>query len=239
MQSLDVRDGLAVPEVAAELGISSKAVYRLISNGVIVSKRVAGRYVVPRSELRRLEHAPRPAGRPFAPHVAWQLIGMLAGLEPAEVSASRRSQLRRHIREAASEDLAGRLRSRAERNLLYAHPSQLEKLASDDRLFLSGISVVNELSQADLVVHDPSELEAYVDPDDLHGLVHDYVLARDVSAPNILLHVAQGHGDVLPHFENAPPVLVALDLIESADSRSSNAGWRLFNELLDDAKPRV
>lgn len=239
MQSLDVRDGLAVPEAAAELGVSSKAVYRLISNGVIVSKHVAGRHVVPRSELRRMEHAPRPVGRPFAPHVSWQLIGMLAGLEPAGVSASRRSQLRRYIREAEPEDLAGRLRKRAHRELLYAHPSQLEQLRGDERMFLSGISVVDEIPGADLVVHDESELEAYVDPADLDGLVRDHVLARAVPAPNILLHVAKGHGDVLPQFDSAPSALVALDLIESADSRSSNAGWRLFNGLLEDAKLRV
>lgn len=239
MQMLDMRDGVPVADAAQRLGVSRSEVYRLISSGVIASREFAGRHVIPRSEVRRLEHAPRPVGRPFAPHVAWQLIGMLSGRDPSGLGASRRSQLRRHLREAEPEPFAGRLRSRAARRLRYAHPSQLQKLAGDPRLLLSGASALEHVSEVDLVAHDRSSLGAYVRQRDLRELESDYVLAKGSDVPNVLLRVVDVAEDVLASYEHAPGVLVALDLLESVDSRSADAGRRLFAQVLDEAQAQL
>jgi hypothetical protein len=101
----DLRDSVAADVAAQRLGRSPHEVRRLVRAGQVCAHRRAGRWFVPMSEVRRLQRLPQPVGRPFSPGSAWALLAMLAGDEPAGLSAPRRSQLRRHLHDGRSMSL--------------------------------------------------------------------------------------------------------------------------------------
>jgi hypothetical protein len=232
----DLRDSVAADVAAQRLGRSPHEVRRLVRAGQVCAHRRAGRWFVPISEVRRLQRLRQPVGRPFSPGSAWALLAMLAGDEP-ELSAPRRSQLRRHLHDAEIHELAARLGRRASRRLVYAHPSMLDALAADPRVVLTGLAAA-EHAGARLVGADNDELEGYVAESDLAGLYVSYGLVDAETVANVVLHVTEDEAQVPRQSGMAAAPLAGLDLWESGDARASEEGQRLFAEALETFRER-
>jgi len=228
----DLRDSVAADVAAERLGRSPHEVRRLVRAGQVCAHRRADRWFVPVSEVRRLQRLPQPVGRPFAQGSAWALLTILAGHEPAGLSAPRRSQLRRHLLDADTEELAARLGRRASRRFVYAHPSMLQSLAADPQVVLTGLDAA-ERAGAHLVATDDSEVEGYVAEGDVarlyarHGLVDADVVA------NVVLHVVDDAVAIPVHGDVAAVPVVGLDLWESGDARAGEEGRRLFVDAVE------
>ncbi len=228
----DLRDSVAADVAAERLGRSPHEVRRLLRAGQVCAHRRAGRWFVPVSEVRRLQRLPLPVGRPFSPGSAWALLTMLAGDEPAELSAPRRSQLRRHLLDADSEELAARLGRRARRRFLYAHPSMLQSLAADPQVVLTGLAAA-ERAGAHLVATDDSELEGYVAEGYISTLSADHGLVDADEVANVVVHVVDDAVEIPVRRGVAAAPVVGLDLWESGDARACEEGQRLFVEALE------
>jgi hypothetical protein len=207
-------------------------VRRLLRAGQLCAHRRAGRWFVPMSEVRRLRRLPQPVGRPFSPGSAWALLAMLAGGDPEGLSAPRRSQLRRHLRDADVHELAARLGRRASRRLVYAHPSMLEALAAEPRVALTGLAAAERVG-ARLVGTGDDEYEGYVAESDVAGLYAAYGLVDAETVANVVLRVVDDEEKVPRRSGMAAAPVVGLDLWESGDARSSEEGQRLFAEALE------
>ena len=225
--------GLSVREAAEELGVSPSAVRQLIAQGQVRASRFAGRIVVDPDHLRQVRAAARPAGRPFSVPASWALLRLLADQQPGPLSASRRSQLRRHLRADDPQMLAGRLRRRADLAFYYVHPSLLDDLAAEPGYVLAGRSAAERVG-ADLA-GDGGPFEVYLPPAAAERLVLDDAADPEVAVGVANLVVRIVEPGQLPEHEPglaAAPV-VALDLIESGESRAIGAGWRLWHDQLD------
>jgi hypothetical protein len=228
----DLRDSVAADVAAERLGRSPHEVRRLLRAGQVCAHRRAGRWFVPMSEVRRLQRLPQPVGRPFSPGSAWALLAVLADDDPAGLSAPRRSQLRRHLRDADGHELAARLGRRASRRLVYAHPSMLDALAADPRVVPTGLAAA-EHAGARLVGTGNDEVEAYVAESDVAGLYTAYGLVDAETVANVVLRVVDEAAQVPRRSGLAAPPVVGLDLWESGDARASEEGQRLFTEALE------
>lgn len=233
---VDLSQVLEVDEAAARLNVSRRELYRLIQEGALDAFEFAGRLAVPVEALRRLELAPRPVGRPFSPNAAWALLRMVSHLDVPELSASRRSQLRRHLRDGHPDDLAGRLRSRAARHAWFVHPSMQRRLLDDQRFLPSGLSALDAVG-ADLVASE-DVVEAYVEADALAAVADEVGALDEAAVRNVVLHVVGDLSWVPQRIGLAAPAVVALDLIESGDPRAVAAGHRLWREQLADYEGR-
>lgn len=97
-------------------------------------------------------------------------------------------------------------------------PADLADLRNDPRIRLSGVSHTDSGLLAN------SEIEGYVNREDLDSLVRDWFLvkARPGQRYNVLLHVAEH----LP--ENLPVLFIAADLAERAGVRERQAARDLL-----------
>ncbi|MEX0952788.1 MAG: helix-turn-helix domain-containing protein [Nitriliruptoraceae bacterium] len=234
----DLRDSLTADVAAERLGRSPHEVRRLARTGQVCAHRRAGRWLVPLSEIRRLQRLPLPVGRPFSPSTAWALLTMLSGAEPAGLSAPRRSQLRRHLLDAEIEELAARLGRRASRRFVYAHPSKLQALTADPRVVLTGLAVA-ERAGARLVAADDDDVEGYVAESDVAALHAGHGLIDAGEVANVVLHVVDDEVEIPVRGESAAAAdvaaapVVGLDLWESGDARAYEEGQRLFVDALE------
>jgi hypothetical protein len=228
----DLRDSVAADVAAERLGRSPHEVRRLVRAGQVCAHRRAGRWFVPISEVRRLQRLPQPVGRPFSPSSAWALLAMLAGEDPAGLSAPRRSQLRRHLLDADVEELAARLGRRASRRFVYAHPSMLRSLAADPRVVLTGLAAA-ERAGANLVATAGSEVEGYVAEGDVGGLYVRHGLVDADEVANVVLQIVDDAVEIPVRRGVAAAGVVGLDLWESGDARACEQGQRLFVEALE------
>ncbi len=228
----DLRDSLAADVAAQRLGRSPHEVRRLVRAGQVCAHRRAGRWFVPVSEIRRLQRLPLPVGRPFSPGSAWALLTMLAGEEPAGLSAPRRSQLRRHLRDADIDELAARLGRRASRRFVYAHPSKLRALAVDPCVVLTGLAAA-ERAGARLVASDDDDVEGYVAEGDEARLYADLGLVDAEEVANVVLRVVDDAARIPCGTGVAAAPVVGLDLWESGDARACEEGQRLFTSAVE------
>lgn len=194
---------ISVSEAAHRMRISDRRVRELAATGRIPARKVGAYWIVDVDA----ENSRRPRGRPMAPHVAWNLLNVLA--PPAEFDGSAKgsyhprpssisdmsiadaSRLIKRLRRWLDEltpDGCDRLRdwvvSRAQRVELAVARADIESLRSDPRIVLSGIS--DERSGMSAAGH----VCGYVDPGDFAKLRDDYLLSSESHSPNTVLYIS-------------------------------------------------
>ena len=202
---------IGVLEAADRLGLSAARVRQLAAAGVIPASKVGSVWAFDPGDLDPLPARRRVAGRPMSAAIAWAVLRAregrdIVGLEPYAASRARR-YAQRDI-----EDLWPRLARRARLHEKFAHPSSLERLRSDDRLVLGGVSAADR-NGAGLVI--PGEVEAYVRVSDLEDVLVEHGLIDATGEPNVFLRIVDDPS--WPFDEGArlaPRSVVAVDLFE-------------------------
>jgi excisionase family DNA binding protein len=219
-----VTDLRSVAQVASELGVTPERVRQLIQTGALPAVRVGDRWVIDDGmPVRRQE------GRPWSEAAAWGLLWMAAGRPAPWLSVKQRQRVRMRMVEGVPAHV-DRLSARAKQLWFRAHPSALPRLVSDCRLVDSGLSVAGVVG-ADLVVAD--RVEGYVRSSDLISLIAEYGL--EPVAPGQGNLVLRSVSEVWPFVDGegvAPALVVALDLMDSPDARTSRAGRGLLKRAL-------
>jgi len=222
---------LSSEEAARRLQVAPVRVRAMIRDGVLEAQKVGGRWLIGARSVERRRAQPVSEGRPYEPANAWALIDLWHDGDAKWVGKSQRSRLRRRIREQSIRGLYPALRGRAEPWRMRGHPAAIERLRENEAVRLGGVSAASAY-KADIAA--PDELEAYAKAEDASRLVDRFHLKHSI-APNILLHVVPGpwpFGSIEQHAPGVVPALVvALDLLESADERSRRAGEELLARL--------
>lgn len=233
---------MSVSEAAEALDITPVRVRQLIDAGKLKADRVGKQWVLEEMEVQRYRRSPR--GRPSSPSSAWGYLLYLdersrweqfedellqcRSLPPANPRMFQRwqswaDQLVRHSPgEDAIISLLAKVDSRAERCLFAADRADIPDLRSDPRLMLTGVS-----HPASTLLSN-SEVEAYIDDDDVERLKKDFFLvpAKNERSANVILHVAEE----LP--KKLPLAAVAADLAEHNGPREKNEAARILRSIL-------
>jgi excisionase family DNA binding protein len=216
-----------IREAAGLLGISPRRVRAMVQAGDLPARRVGGQWLLNRVDVQHPRAANRSAGRPLSPQNAWGILLLASGQDPDWLGSSARWRLRRQLPQLLDSDFLPRLRRRARRHELRAHPSDLPRLRKEKGVLRSGASAADAY---DIDVVAPGVVEAYVSDSRLRELERKYSLVPS-ERPNVVLHslaenLARSENDVF-----APPAAAAIDLIESGDQRSARAGRELLERL--------
>lgn len=217
---------LGVAQAAKLLGVSPRRVRQMLAEGSLVGTRVGRAWIIDPEQLRRVEGRRAAVGRPWNTASAWAVLRLADG-ESQNLSPVERSRAKTRLG-LGLDQLVGRLVARADHRWFYAHPGVLGRLANLPVLVRTGVSAAVELG-ADLLVAEA--FEGYVRASDLDGLVGQFALEGQADRSNVLLRVVD---DSVWPFEAGQRVagraVVALDLFESDDPRTSRAGALLMRD---------
>lgn len=203
---MDLLVDMSVREAAEALGLSVHRVRALAHAGAIHAIKQGRDLRLSRRDVERLAANGLVGGRPYNADNAWQRL------------------MDRDLPDESIPVLLSRLSRRGRRHLFMAHPSLLERLASDDRLLLSGHAAADQLP-----MDDDGVVEAYVAAEDLADIVNDYRLRAPEQAANVILRAVPPEVG-LPR--KAPDLVVAIDLIESPLPRVRGVGEDALRRLL-------
>jgi excisionase family DNA binding protein len=222
-------DPVSIPQAASALNLSASRVQALVVHGQVPATKIGGRWLIERSEVERRARAGALRGRPFAPHNAWVLLRLASGETVEGVDPSVRSRLRRAIALEGLAALAPRLDRRARSHYYDAHPGEVNYLFEDPRFVASGVSAAGAHG-LDLV--PGGEADGYVRAGDLARFVADHALRSAGPGANLRLRAVPDKAwNFMSKARVAPAAVVALDLAEDPDPRSSQAGQAALRTL--------
>ncbi len=193
-------DVCSVREAADRLGVDRSRVQALISAGELRADKIAGRWLIPMSELDRRARSDNAGGRPWSQHRAW---AFLRAVEDGEVPPR---DLRRH---------AWQLRRRGRRVELDVLPELESQLLDDARVLVGGVHAGAQFGAA---VRPQFPADLYVAERDLDAvLAAHHLFGSDV--PRVVLHVVD-HIEAAASSQEprAVPLAAAwLDVFEAGD----------------------
>jgi excisionase family DNA binding protein len=190
----------SVREAADRLGVDRSRVQALISAGEMRAEKVAGRWLIPMSELERRARSKNTGGRPWSQHRAWAFLRAVevGDVPPAEL----------HKR-------AWQLRRRARRVELDVLPELEPQLLDDRRVLVGGVHAGSRFGAA---VRPQFPADLYVAEQDLDAVIAaHHLFAADV--PRVVLHVVDDVETAASSLEpGAVPLAAAwLDVFEPGD----------------------
>ncbi len=218
---------MAVAEAADELGVSDRRVRQMLADGRLPGVRAGRSWVLEEQAVREYAKNRPGAGRPWKPSSAWDVLALADGNRvPSSPIDKHRAQKRLEL---GIGSILQQMANRAERHWFYAHPSVLEAILGLPRFVASGVSALGP-NHIDLAVAD--QIEGYVPNLELDGLIDQFALDGESNRPNVLLRVVSDDcWPFAPRQRHAPPSVVAIDLLDSANERSRRAGQDLLDRL--------
>ncbi|MFS8102232.1 helix-turn-helix domain-containing protein [Lentzea alba] len=230
---------LSVREAAERLGVNQARVRALLSAGQLAGRRIGSRWVVDGDAVSaRLEIAATDRGRPLSTKSAWCTAALLDGQETSWLTTSERSRLRARLnRHPASEVHTYRwwMQSRARSIRYRIAAGDIPELLKDHRVVAGGISAAGHYA---LGLAFGDEAEIYVSSSDASRLVDEFFLIESYQG-NLLIHVEDSDADWHQRTAAAtdgglvaPRLIVAADLMDSADTRSRSLGAQLLEQSL-------
>ena len=216
---------VSVRVVAQRLFVSPQRVRVLAASGRIPARKLGRDWAIDLDQVGRQDFGGRGRGRPLSARSCWAILYLLTGKQPEGLSRSERLRARARLESLA--DSAPDLSARAEVCLYVVHRGLIERVASDPRIVLGGVSAASNY-RADLVALE--EVEGYVRADDLERLISDYALMPPSAGAraNVLLRVPVPRWPFEEGERIASRGVVAVDLIDAGDERSVRAGRKLL-----------
>lgn len=224
---------VTVSDAAEMLKVSPARVRALLASGELSGFKRSGIWFISNREIWQRMSTRHSSGRLFDPTNAWALLslaseakGELSGIV-TDVSGWKRRFLRSRLHREGFARLAPRLVHRAKYRRYWVPAVELKRLAAEESLVLSGVSVSEKIG-AELIIGD--EIECYVSSERLTDLVHEYSLVDFAARPNVTFHVVNSWPFV-KGLREVPLSVAVLDLIESEDERTRRAGQELIERL--------
>lgn len=222
---------MSAPEAAAALGSDERSVRSMAARGEIDAiKRGGAWWIDGRSVDRRRRQQPG-RGRPLSPVMAWAVLLVASGADPAAVA--RGDHQARRAREWVAghplADSAAALRRRARREAFDIHPSELPRVAAREDVMPTGISAAAEVG-----IHGGrGEVEVYAPAGRRAALVADHALEPG-DGPLLIRWMtddvwASVHAAVSSQPRVAPRAAVLVDLLEHDDPRARREAARTLS----------
>jgi len=218
---------ISVADAARRLDLSPATVRRLAESGELSARKVAGAWLVDDSDVAAHGNRRRGRGRPLSARSAWAILDLLADRPLDRRSRSEVARAVRRAREADALD-PGDLASRAKVLRLRGAQGVERRLLDDLRLVASGVSA----RSTRVGIAARGQIEGYVRPDDVEEVVRAYGLRKaPANRANVILRVPACTWPFDEDEREAPPAVVAADVLDAGDSRSVSEARRILAEL--------
>jgi excisionase family DNA binding protein len=220
---------LTVAAAADRLAVTRGRVRQLIWSGALPASRLAGGriWLIPAEAVEARAELGIGRGRTLTPANAWGLLCLADGRPVPWLDGRTRRRLTALLERQGLGGLRPRLLERGRPHPYRTHPSSLERLRSDGRLMLTGVTGAIELR---LGLVGGGRIEAYVAEADLGRVSKDHRL-RASREPNVTLRVVPDAGVDWPIAPVAPLPAVALDLLEDPEPRLRQVGRDVLARL--------
>ncbi len=212
---------------AEALGVSTRQIARLARIGELtVTRTVAGALLLDGASVHRLAKQTRRNGRPWTAATAWAGLALLSGEHVDWMDSAALSRLRHRLRASSASELSWMTRRRAT-----VH--RMRGWGNDTGLVRSGVSALRDEAISKLFDLTTVErgVDGYVRACDYADVVTALGLVADIDGDVTVRVVPDNAGYAVDHVLTAA---VAVDLIESVDTRESAAGTRVLESLLAD-----
>jgi hypothetical protein len=221
-------------DAAKRLGISQSRIRAMVKAGLLDGQKVGGRWFVGLDGVRRRERWGPVDGRHLQPENAWAVLTLASGSLPTWIPREDVRRLVQLLDDRGLLGLAPRMGRRAQTHRFYGHPGTLRTLAASPEVRLTGISAARS---NDLGIVGGQQVDAYIAADDLGAFVTRFALEPRSQTGNVSLR-ALPFELTYPADTPPPPAVVALDLAEDIDPRSSEVGTTALQRLDDDQRWR-
>jgi excisionase family DNA binding protein len=217
---------MSVEEAAERLGVSARAVRLRIAGGALPAVKFGRDWRVDAHEVARLARRHPGKGRPLSPAMAWAVLLLASGEEPAAdrlVSGPRyRARARQWLREHPLAECADQLRERARREVFDVHPSELPRVQDRPDVLLTGASA------ADLVglLGEAQSVELYAPAANRDAIVVEHALMAGSGDVTVRWVPDDVWPALNPTGHLAPRAAVLVDLLESEDPRARREAAR-------------
>lgn len=232
---------VSVTAAAAELGVSPRQVARLAHAGELEVTRVVGRaFLLDAASVHRLGQMRRQRGRPWNERVAWAALALLSGQEAQWLSEPERTRLKHRLRRIRAGDVAFFARRRAV-TVRMSGWGGIGELVASDRFTVTGVTAIDEdrdlATQFGLASTMRRGVDGYVGMGDFDALAEDYGLINDREGDVTIRVVSDRNPHFCPPHEDtgrrSPIAAVAIDLMDSLDTRERSAGISVLQELIN------
>ena len=219
---------VGVGQAAHMLGLRPRSVLRLIKDGELPAHKEFGRWRILRADVEIRREVGAHDGRRYAPAKAWGLIFLAGGGQAPWLDRISRWRIQKQLASRPWPGLRHALADRAALSRYVAHPDSIARLHDERGLMHSGLGAA-EASGAG-VISAGDRFEAYVPSERLPDIVRHYHLRGD---PAGLVALRAVRPAVLPEPQPpvAPPMAIALDLLEDHEPRARQVGHDLLAAL--------
>lgn len=217
---------LTTNEAAEQLGVSTRRIRAMASQGMLDYDKVSHRLLIVSSSVRKLRRQNRSSGRVFSQRIALASLYLISGKTPDWISSSEKSRLRKRLSNMDAEELLSLCRNRSTVIDYWCRDTRLEQLSQRIR----PSSATGELAtQFGLTRTD--DVEGYTIEQSTESLIQDMKLRTDFRPTNVRLHICK----FLPKSESPMPLGVcAADLADSLNVREHGAGMETLSRLLEE-----
>lgn len=218
-------------QAAEALGVTPREVRRLAANGRLQGVRHVGRTLVLDAEsVQRLVQERRRRGRPWTERISWAALAILSGEEASWISPVERTRLLHRLRRTDSVDLTYLATRRALVRRFGGRLSSLDDLAP--YVVPTATSVLDDAQFRRWgLTRAQKALDGYVPDGEVDALAARFGLVEDV-AGNVTLRSVTFEGAFVGG--RTPRAAVALDLVDSLNTRERSAGLRVLGGLCEE-----
>lgn len=218
---------MSVSAAAQHLGVTPRQVARLAHAGELtVTRRIGGALLLDGASVHRRVQARPARGRPATPSGAWAALAVLSGQAADWLEPSAMSRLRTRLRRSTADDVAWMVRRRCLR------VERMQGWGDATGLVPTGASVLADPYWSDYFGLSPVDRgirDGYVSEGDHAALVRDLGLVPDPEG-DVTVRVVPA--DAGWSVDRVLPAAVAVDLMESLDTREAAAGARALTGML-------
>ena len=219
-------------EAASRLGVGQRRVRRLVESGDLRGHQLAGVWHVNAGDVAQRKTFSPKQGRPWSQRVAWGGLWLLSGLTPDWLGGTELWRLRKRFSELDPDALTLAVRRRARVEYCRILPTYLDAVINERGAVRGGLSAA-ATAGADIIGVDLAEL--YCDAETRGKLFDRFAITASTDRPNLIVRTVESPEltrQLLAGRSEMPTAAVAVDLIESADSRTRHAGAELAARLL-------
>jgi hypothetical protein len=231
-----VDNQIVVADAAALLGVNVQRVRALLAAGELSGTKVGSVWLVDPVSLATYRHVRQPrGGRALAPNTAWAalLSRFAAGVAPEICETfDVKNERRRRLLALAGRDVDDwrwLARRRADVQRYNTRPAYLDRLRATPGLVCAGLSATTAAAAG--LTETSARFDAYAAGSTIERLVREFSF-RPAEDGNVTLRAVALEGARLAVVLSSPlpDLVIAVDLIEDRDERTSAAGRELFRE---------
>lgn len=217
-------------EAAEELEATRAMVHKLLKNGSLLVAGRAGRSIlIDSASVQRYKNRRTLMGRSWNAATAWAALKIIEGGTPRWIDATSRYRLKQRLKVMDPAELAAAVGTKDQVKRYRIAPAGIPRAA--DYFLPTGTTALNDSAVSDrfgLAAGRTDVLEGYLDTVRAPMIVNGLSLVED-PAGNIIMHIVDGGYA----FEDpgTPDAAIAVDLMESLNSRERAAGKNMLEKI--------